>query len=513
MERQSRVRKSLLNMRANMVSYFWAIFIAFFSRKIFLDKLGAEFIGLTTTANSLLGFLNLAELGVGTSIAYFLYKPIFENDREKINDTISIMGYMYRIIGLVILVAGIILSLFLPLIFEKTDFSWGIIYYCFYAQLVCSLIGYFVNYKANTIFAADQRQYLVTGYFQVSQFLMAITQMCLAYFTSSFTLFITVTLVFSVLNSLVLNWKFNQIYPWVTSSFKRGRIALKSRPEIVRYIRRIFIHQIGGFVNYRVMPIIMYSFASLTTVALYGNYITILDKVGGAMSSVFGGTGASVGNLIAEGNRKKIFDCYKELFSVKFSLVAFLFVCSLKFCNSFITVWLGEEYLLSQVLVILICANSCLDLFRDTTEQFLNGFGLKADVWVPMCRIGSLVFVVGAGYYWGLTGMLLIPVAVQIILMHVWKPYYLFHEGFGLPFYEYLKVLLACIIPFVVAGITAEFMVTYIMGNMIVTTWNMLFYQIALFIIPLAVVSIILLGCFNAGFKMFVTRILNLIRK
>ena len=216
-----------------MVSYFLAIFIAFFSRKIFLDKLGAEFIGLTTTANSLLGFLNLAELGVGTSIAYFLYKPIFENDREKINDTISIMGYMYRIIGLVILVAGIILSLFLPLIFEKTDFSWGIIYYCFYAQLVCSLIGYFVNYKANTIFAADQRQYLVTGYFQVSQFLMAITQMCLAYFTSSFTLFITVTLVFSVLNSLVLNWKFNQIYPWVTSSFKRGRIALKSRPEIV----------------------------------------------------------------------------------------------------------------------------------------------------------------------------------------------------------------------------------------------------------------------------------------
>ena len=71
-----------------MISYFLAIFIAFFSRKIFFDKLGTEFIGLTTTANSLLGFLNLAELGVGTSIAYFLYKPIFENDRDKINDTI-----------------------------------------------------------------------------------------------------------------------------------------------------------------------------------------------------------------------------------------------------------------------------------------------------------------------------------------------------------------------------------------------------------------------------------------
>ena len=513
MERQSRVKKSLLNMRVNMIAYVLTIFIAFFSRRIFFDKLGAEFIGLTTTANSLLGFLNLAELGVGTSIAYFLYKPIFENDREKINDTISIMGYMYRIIGIIILASGIILSLFLPLIFEKTDFSWLIIYYCFYAELFCSLLGYFVNYKANTIFAADQRQYLVTAYFQIIQFLMAVTQMCLAYFTSSYYLFVTVTLIFAVVNSIVLNWKFNRIYPWVKSDFKRGREALKERPEIVKYIRRVFIHQIGGFVNYRVMPIIMYGFASLTTVALYGNYITILNKVGGAMSSVFGGTGASVGNLIAEGNKEKTYNCYRELFTIKFSLVAFLFICSLKLCNSFVSVWLGKEYLLPQILVVLICSNSCLDLFRDTTEQFLNGFGLKADIWVPVCRVASLALIVLAGYFYGLTGMLFVPVTVQILLMHIWKPYYLYHSGFKLSFAEYLKVLSACVIPFVIAGTVAELLTNSIIGDDMTLTWRMFFYKMIIFTMPLALVSIPMLWFCSIGFRMFVNRTLKMIRK
>ena len=37
--------------------------LAFFSRKIFLEELGNNFLGLTGTLNNILGLLNLAELG------------------------------------------------------------------------------------------------------------------------------------------------------------------------------------------------------------------------------------------------------------------------------------------------------------------------------------------------------------------------------------------------------------------------------------------------------------------
>ena len=116
---ESRTQKTFLNARVNFIFYFLTLLIAFVSRKIFLSNLGDDFIGLTGTLSSILGFLNLAELGIATSIAVLLYKPIFNKDQQQINEIISVFGYIYSIIGKGILCIGIILSAFLPLIFER----------------------------------------------------------------------------------------------------------------------------------------------------------------------------------------------------------------------------------------------------------------------------------------------------------------------------------------------------------------------------------------------------------
>ena len=114
MQQESRIKKSLLNARMNLICYFAALIVAFFSRKVFFDFLGAEFLGLTATITSFLGFFNLAESGVGTAIAFLLYKPIYNGDKNKINELISVFGYLYRLVGLFILSIGVLFSLFLP---------------------------------------------------------------------------------------------------------------------------------------------------------------------------------------------------------------------------------------------------------------------------------------------------------------------------------------------------------------------------------------------------------------
>ena len=93
MPQESRLKKSLLNARVNLIFYFLSLALSFFSRKIFLDALGADFMGLIGTLNNLLGFLNLAELGISTAIGYVLYKPLFEHDERKINEIISVFGF------------------------------------------------------------------------------------------------------------------------------------------------------------------------------------------------------------------------------------------------------------------------------------------------------------------------------------------------------------------------------------------------------------------------------------
>ena len=99
-----RTKKSILNAEVGLLFYFISSIIAFFSRKIFLDNLGADFIGLTGTLQSILGFLNLSELGIGLSISYFLFKPLATNDKVTINEILSLLGYLYKKIGYFIII-------------------------------------------------------------------------------------------------------------------------------------------------------------------------------------------------------------------------------------------------------------------------------------------------------------------------------------------------------------------------------------------------------------------------
>ena len=139
---ESRVQKSLLNAKVNLIFYVLTLFLSFFSRKIFLDCLGADFVGLTGTLMNLLGFLNLAELGIGAAIGYVLYKPLFDKDQERICEIISVFAYLYRWIGFIILGLGCLLACFLPLIFPDTGIELGVIYAVYIAFLASSLIGY-----------------------------------------------------------------------------------------------------------------------------------------------------------------------------------------------------------------------------------------------------------------------------------------------------------------------------------------------------------------------------------
>lgn len=440
--RESRIKKSLLNARVNLICYFVSLLVAFFTRKIFLDRLGTEFIGFTGTLQSLLGFLNLAELGVSSAIGYVLYKPIFDDNHHKINEIISVFGYLYRCIGLFILGAGVILSCFLPLIFPSTSFSWGIIYLGFYSYLAASLLTYFVNYKM-TLLAADQRNYEIMGYYQTVVSTKMLTQMALAYYVSSFSLFLIIELVLGCIYSIILNFRIRQVYPWLEANVRKGRQLFKEYPEIWKYIKQLFVHKIGGFVQSQLTPFLIYSYVTLPVVALYGNYTLITQKLQGLVCSILDSTNAGVGNLIAQGNSDSIYQTFKELLSFRLFCSGFCSLVTFSLINPLIVVWLGAQYQLPNSVVFLITIQLYLWMLRGATDQFLFGFGLFYDVWAPI--VESAIFVVVAmvgGALYGLQGVLAGPIVSLLIIVYIWKPYFLFSKGFKRSVWHYWLILM-----------------------------------------------------------------------
>ena len=68
-----RVHRSVMNIKVGMIFYVLSLLLAFFSRKVFLDCLGTEFIGLTGMLMNIMSFLSVAELGIGR-FTYYLAK-------------------------------------------------------------------------------------------------------------------------------------------------------------------------------------------------------------------------------------------------------------------------------------------------------------------------------------------------------------------------------------------------------------------------------------------------------
>lgn len=500
MQQESRVKKSLLNARVNLIFYFLTLALSFFSRKIFLDNLGADFIGLTGTVGNLMGFLNLAESGVSAAIAVVLYAPLFEHNEHKIKEIVSVLGYLYHTIGKIILGGGLVLACFFPLIFPNAEIGLPIIYLTFFSFLGSALIGYFINYK-QVLLSADQRNYVVAAYSQSANVVKILLQMALAYYTGNYVLWVLVEFSFGILYSFILNWKIKQVYPWLITEIKKGKALCREYPDVMKYTKQLFIHNLGNVAYTQVTPFLVYAFASLQAVAYYGNYTLITSKFTSLLANFLGGTNASVGNLVAEGDKDKILKVYWELTCLRFVFVGIVVFAMYNLLPPFIALWLGEEYVMSHALLVLVLISFVLSIIRGVTDDFLYAYGLFGDVWAPFVEAIILIVVaIIGGRLWGLEGTLLGSIVSSVIIIYVWKPYYLFKKGFKLSvwlyWYEFLKYLLVVSISFYLSNLLLD---AFPLHFSIYTNWlDFFIYAIILIILLTLVLGTFLLVTTNS---------------
>ena len=500
-----RVHKSLLNAKVNLVFYFLSLFFSFFSRKIFLDCLGDEFIGLTGTLGNILGYLNLAELGVGAAISFFLYKPLQANNRDEINEIISVFGYLYHKIGQFILLGGILISLFFPLIFGNTELGLGIVYFSFFSFLGSSLIGYFINYR-QILLTADQKNYLVAVYFQSANLVKTALQIFLAYTYKNLFVWVAIEFLFGIIGCIILNWKINKEYPWLKSNVRQGKVLLKKYPTILTNTKQVFIHKIKDFLLNKSDELFIFAFVSLKMVAYYGNYTLIIYKVSQLFTYMFDGVAAGVGNLVAEGDKKNMMKVFWELMAIRHFIAGFLFTSLYFLLEPFITLWLGPEYVMDKTILILLLIYIYMMQSRGVVDMFNHAHGLYADTWSAWAE---LVLNVGitiiAGYYYGIIGILLGKIVSVFLIVVFWKPYYLFTSGFKLPISVYWKGAIRYYVIFSISFI-AVYQLNHIKIINPSTDWLYFIGYACILCACYLTINILLLFTFSKGLKDIILR-------
>lgn len=507
MASESRTAKSVKNAKVALVFYFINLILQFFSRKIFLDYLGAEVLGLNTTAQNLLGFLNLAELGVGSAIAYTLYRPLFEKNIQAINEIVSVQGWMYRKIACVVIVGACVLMCFFPMIFQKADVPLWYAYGSFVVLLTGSLLSYFFNYR-QIVLTADQKEYKITQSVQGFKVIKVIVQiLAIRYLSNGYVYWLGLELLMAILTTVILDRLIKREYPWLHSLPSLGKKVRKKYQVIIIKTKQVFFHQISSFVLLQTSPLIIYAYTSLTLVAIYGNYMLIVAGVTLLLNALLNGVSAGVGNLVAEGDKERIKAVFWELTSCRVWLASMVCFGLCLLSHSFIRLWIGEEYILEQSAFVALIVVTFIGLTR-TNDTFLFAYGLFQDIGAPVIEAGvnlgcSILF----GYYYGLAGILW-GVAVSLIIVVVgWKPYFLYKRGFGDNIMEYvLYQFKYCGLIGVAVSASYVVLMWVYRGYQITTYGGWIGYALGV-MITYGVASFLLFYVFDRGMRDFVLRV------
>ena len=155
---ESRTRNSFKNMTVALLMQGVSIILSFICRTIFAKLLAAEYLGLGGLFSNIISVLSLSELGIGSVIIVNLYKPIAENNEERIAKLMNFYKKAYNIIGAFVIGSGLLITPFLGyLVKSDNDIPHlGLYFMLFIIQTASS---YFFAYKQSLLTAA-QKEYI-----------------------------------------------------------------------------------------------------------------------------------------------------------------------------------------------------------------------------------------------------------------------------------------------------------------------------------------------------------------
>ena len=508
MNQTSRTTKSIHNTVVAMAFFVLMLLLQFVSRKVFLNYLGTEVLGLNTTLTNLLQFLNLAELGIGAAVGFSLYKPLANQSYAIINEIVTFHGMLYRRIASYILIGGVVISAFFPLIFKKMNLPLWYAYASFGVLLVSALIGYYVNYRQIVLSSAqmDYKIQVATVPWTLTKLVAQIAAMyCLPWPYESW---IVLELVFTLISAYSLHRATRNAFPELQSTGHTFAELKEKYRELLVKIRQLFFHRIGGFVMTQFSSIVIYAYISLTTVALYGNYMLVGTGLIRLCNAMFNSMSAGVGNLVAEGDQRHIREVFYELLSLRFAFVGMLLYVMLLCFQPFISLWIGPEYLFGYSTVVLIVATLFISLTRNVVDQFINAYGLFGDIWAPVVEASLNVGLsVLFGWLFGLNGILFGVFVSLVVVVAMWKPFYLFSRAFKLGVWHYWSEWIRNSAALACAGVASY----YLLGSFLRLNPYQGWSELVLFAlvqgVAFALFAAAFLLMFRTGFCLFVNRL------
>lgn len=442
----TRIQNAKMNILSGIVSKLVVLLLPFITRTCIIYMLGTMYLGLNSLFSSILQILSLAELGFGEAMVFSMYKPLAEKDTTKIRSILNLYKKIYRIIGTVVLVAGLALLPFLDKLISGGYPDNVNVQLLFVVYLTNTVLSYWLFAYKSSLFAATQKLSVVNNVGSVIQILLSLTQIVLLCLFKNYYLYVVVIPVFTLLRNLLIQFLSQKEYP---EYFCEGELEKTEVKEIEKRVAGLFIYKICGTFRASFDSIVISAFLGLVVLAKYENYYFIASSIIGMLTIISSGITAGVGNsMVSETVEKNYNDFYKFLFLYVW-LAGWCTVCLYCLYQPFMKIWVGTELMLGKEIVVLMCMYFFLLKSGDICYVYRQAAGIWwKDKFRPIVEaISNLVLNIVLVKYFGVAGVLVATIITMLTINLLWGGKILFSTYFktGIGRYIWKIVLYSCV--------------------------------------------------------------------
>lgn len=465
-EEKSRTEYSARNTTVAIVARMVAILLGFFTRVVFTHTLSEEYVGINGLFTDILNILALSELGIGIAITYALYKPIAEKDIEKQKSLMLLYKQFYRIVALIVLIAGLLVIPFMDvLIKDGQSIDYLVLIYLMY--LGNSVISYLLIYK-RTLIDAHQLNYLGVVCYTVFLVIQNVLQIAILVFTGNFLLFVSVMMLCTLGNNVAISIKADKLYPYLKDKNVQP-LEKEEKQGIYRNINAMLMHKIGNVVVTNTDNLLISSLIGIVSTGMYSNYFLVIGSVRQVMNQVFQGITASVGNLGVKESKERVKKIFDASFFIGQWIFGFAAICLYEVLTPFVALSFGEQYVFTMDVTLILCLNFYFTGMRQATLVFRDSLGL---FWYDRYKslaeaFINLVVSLILGYHMGIAGIF-IGTLVSTLATSFWvEPYVLYKKHLEVPVRGYFVKYIVYFCVMVVAWFLTDKICTLVSGGML----------------------------------------------
>lgn len=467
MGEKTRTQYSLINIGVGFAGYFLNTLLGFVCRMVFTRTLSADYLGVSGLFKDIFTLLSLAELGIGSAIAYALYKPLAEKDEDKISALMQFYGKAYRVIGCAVGLIGVGLMPFLKFIIQTPPNIHESIYLLFGISIFNTVLTYFFSYRS-TILVAAQKNYYVIGLNYLVTAVQSLIQIGVLLISKNYLAYLMIQTVGTVFYNFAISHLAKKQYPCITQ--KKAELSTQEKKSLTKNIKALMITKVSEVFVYGIDNVVITFFNGLTSVGMASNYTLLSNTLSTLTNQVFNSLTASVGNLNAIESDKRKKEFFYTLNLANFWVFGWAAIGIAFVSGDLVGVFFGKAYILSQSIPFILALNfyivtmqSAVTTYRSTLGLFYYGRYL-----VVFTAVLNIVLSLALGHYWGVFGIYLATVIARL-LTNVWyMPYSVFKYGLHENPLDYFKVYVKYGIVQIVVGVICYFVCTKVEFSCIV---------------------------------------------